>query len=112
MRNSIAKAKDLGVTFNRRFGFEDHVRNSIAKANGTIALVTRNVKTREPSVMLTAGLVTDKASYIIEYCSQAWTPMARYGKWSLILELEAAQKSFTRMIRANLLMTYKERLDK
>ena len=40
VRNNIAKAKDLGVTFNRSFGFEDHVRNSIAKANGTIAWVT------------------------------------------------------------------------
>ena len=33
----VDSEKDLGVTFNTSFNFEDHVRNSIAKANGTIA---------------------------------------------------------------------------
>ena len=48
----VDNEKDLGVTFNSSFSFEDHVRNSIAKANRTIAWVTRNVISREPSVML------------------------------------------------------------
>ena len=48
----------------------------------------------------------------IEYCSQAWAPMARHGNWSLILELESVQRSFTRMIDGVGLMTYRERLDK
>ena len=40
--------------------------------------------------------------------------MARYGNWSLILEveLEAIQRSFTRMIDGLGLMEYRERLDK
>ena len=33
----VDSEKDLGVTFNTSFNFKDHVRNSIAKANGTIA---------------------------------------------------------------------------
>ena len=48
----------------------------------------------------------------IEYCSQAWAPMARHGNWSLILELESVQRSFTCMIDGVGLMTYRERLDK
>ena len=48
----------------------------------------------------------------MEYCSQAWAPMARHGNWSLILELEGVQRSFTRMIDGLGLMTYRERLDK
>ena len=48
----VANEKDLGLTFNSSFSFEDHVRNSISKANRTIAWVTRNVISREPSVML------------------------------------------------------------
>ena len=38
--------------------------------------------------------------------------MAKHGNWSLILELEAVQRSFTRMIDGLGLMKYRERLDK
>ena len=107
---SVDSEKDLGVTFNSSFGFEDHVRKSIAKANGTIAWLTRNIISREPSVML--GLYKSLIKPHIEYCSQAWAPMARHGNWTLILELEAVQRSFTRMIDGLGLMTYRERLDK
>ena len=82
----VDSEKDLGVTFNTSFNFEDHVRNSIAKANGTIAWLTRSMISREPSVML--GLYKSLIKPHIEYCSQAWAPMARHGNWSLILELE------------------------
>ena len=48
----------------------------------------------------------------IDYCSQAWVPMARHGNWSLILELEGVERSFTCMIDGVGLLTYKDRLDK
>ena len=92
----VDNEKDLGVTFNSSFSFEDHVRNSTAKANRTISWVTRNVISREPSIML--GLYKSLIKPHIGYCSKAWAPMARHGNWSLILELEAVQRSFTRMI--------------
>ena len=38
--------------------------------------------------------------------------MARHGNWSLILELEGVQRSFTRMIDGVRLLTYRDRLDK
>ena len=72
------------------------MRNSIAKANGTIACLRRNTISRELSVML--GLYKSLIKPRIEYCSQVWVPMARHGIWSLILELESVQRSFTRMI--------------
>ena len=78
----------------------------------TIAWVTRNVISREPSVML--GFYKSLIKPHIEYCSQAWAPiaMARHGNWSLILELQAVQRSFTRMIDGLGLMKYRERLGK
>ena len=109
-KNQYSFEKDLGVTFNSSFSFEDHVRNSIAKANRTIIWVTRNVISREPSVLL--GLYKSLIKPHIEYCSQAWAPMARHRNWSLILELEAVHRSFTRMIDRLGLMKYNERLDK
>ena len=63
----VDSEKDLGVTFNTSFNFEDHVRNSIAKANGTIAWLTRSMISREPSVML--GLYKSLIKPHIEYCS-------------------------------------------
>ena len=86
------------------------MRNSIAKANRTIAWVTRSIISREPSVKL--GLYKSLIKPHIEYCSQAWAPMARHGNWSLILELEGVQRSFTRMIDGIGLLTYRDRLDK
>ena len=106
---SVDSEKDLGVVFNSAFKFDDHVRKCIAKANGTIAWLTRNIISRETSVML--GLYKSLVKPHIEYCSQAWAPMARHGNWSLILELEGVQRSFTRMIDGLGLMTYRERLD-
>ena len=75
-------------------------------------LETKNSRkySRETSVML--GLYKSLVKPHIEYCSQAWAPMARHGNWSLILELEGVQRSFTRMIDGLGLMTYRERLDK
>ena len=90
----VESEKDLGVVFNTSFNFEDHVRKCIAKANGTIAWLTRNIISRETSVML--GLYKSLVKPHIEYCSQAWAPVARHGNWSLILELEGVQRSFTR----------------
>ena len=58
------------------------------------------------------GLYKSLVKPHIEYCSQAWAPMAKHGNWSLILELEGVQRSFTRMIDGLGLMTYRERLDK
>ena len=59
----VDSEKDLEVTFNTSFNFKDHVGNrlwfywlwqycSIAKANRTIAWVTRSIISRYPSVML------------------------------------------------------------
>ena len=37
--------------------------------------------------------------------------MARHGNWSLILQLESVQRSFTRMVDGVGLLTYRYRLD-
>ena len=42
----VDSEKDLEVTFNTSFNFKDHVGNSIAKANRTIAWVTRSIISR------------------------------------------------------------------
>ena len=66
----VDSVNDLGVTFNTSFNVNDHVRNSIAKANRFIACVTRSIISREPSIML--DLYKSPIKPPIEYCFQAW----------------------------------------
>ena len=54
------------MVFNSAFMFDDHVRKCIAKANGTIAWLTRNIISRETSVML--GLYKSLVKPHIEFC--------------------------------------------
>ena len=34
----------------------------------------------------------------LEYCVQLWSPVATNGSWGIILDLEAVQRRFTRLI--------------
>ena len=47
----------------------------------------------------------------IEYCTQAWAPVARHGNWSLILKLEGIQRNITRVIYGLEDLNYKHRLE-
>ena len=47
----------------------------------------------------------------LEYCTQAWAPVARHGSWSLILKLESVQRKVTRLISDLKDLSYKERLE-
>ena len=46
----------------------------------------------------------------LEYCVQIWNPVACHGNWSIITELEAVQRRFTRLINDIGLLPYSERL--
>ena len=47
----------------------------------------------------------------LEYCTQAWAPVARHGNWSLILKLESVQRRVTRLTFDLKDLSYKERLE-
>ena len=47
----------------------------------------------------------------LEYCVQMWNPVAAHGSWKTILELEAVQRRYTRMIDDIGVLPYSERLD-
>ena len=73
-----------------------------------IAWTTRNIIDKSRYVMLNIykTLIRPK----LEYCVQIWSPVACHGNWSIIIELEAVQRRFTRMINEIGTLPYSERL--
>ena len=47
----------------------------------------------------------------LEYCVQLWNPIAAHGSWGIILELEAVQRRFTRLISEVGTLPYSRRLE-
>ena len=47
----------------------------------------------------------------LEYCVQLWNPIATHGSWGIILELEAVQRRFTRLINEVGTLPYSRRLE-
>ena len=102
--------KDLGVTFNEKFDFSDHIYASISKAKSSLAWLLRNVISRNAYEMKTA--YRSLVRHNLEYCCQVWAPKARHGNWKTILDIEAVQRTFTRVIEGMADLNYKQRLEK
>ena len=101
---------DLGVHTSAIFNWKENIKNSIAKANKMTAWIARNVVCRSQDVMLLIYKALVRPH--IEYCVQIWSPVPRYGNWSVIIELENVQRKFTRLIDGVGLLNYGERLAK
>ena len=102
--------KDLGVIFNNRLNFQDHIKAAISKAKSSLAWLLRNTLSRNAYVMKTAYKALVRHN--VEYCCQVWAPNTRHGNWALILEIESVQRTFTRIIEGMTDLTYKQRLEK
>ena len=100
--------KDLGVLFNEKLNFSDHIYASISKAKSSLAWLLRNTISREKYVMKTAYKALVRHN--LEYCCQVWSPKARHGNWQTILDIEAVQRTFTRVIDGMSGLNYKQRL--
>ena len=102
--------KDLGVIFNEKCNFHDHIYTSISKAKSSLAWLLRSILSREPYEMITAYRCLVRHN--LEYCCQVWSPKARFGNWKTILDIESVQRTFTRCINGMQNFNYRERLSK
>ena len=100
--------KDLGVYVKSDLNWKYHIQKSISKAKAIIGWVTRNVISREKTVMLNIYMTLVRPH--LEYCTQLWNPTAEHGNWRIIMEIEGVQRAFTRLIENSGLDTYKDRL--
>ena len=101
--------KDLGVLTHNSLLWNEHIRASICKANKMICWITRSLIIREQRVMVSIYKTLIRPH--LEYCVQLWNPIAAHGSWGIILELEAVQRRFTRLISEVGTLPYSRRLE-
>jgi hypothetical protein len=106
----ITEERDLGVVFNEQFNFNSFILSMISKANQKIGWVMRNIISRDAYVITTVYKTLIRPH--VEYCTQAWAPVARHGNWNFILKLEGIQRKITRIINGLGELNYKQRLEK
>ena len=102
--------KDLGVVFNYKFNFSDHIEACVAKARSRTAWLFRNFISREEGTIV--HLYKAMIRPHLEYCPQVWAPLGKHGNWSLIMSLESVQRWVTSSIQGMDNLTYRERLEK
>ena len=104
----IDSETDLGVYVKGDLKWNDNIHSCIKDANRMIAWITRNIINKDKYVMLNIykTLIRPK----LEDCVQIWNPKAHHGNWSIIIELEAVQRRFTRLINEIGILPYSERL--
>ena len=100
--------KDLGVLTSGTLLWNDQIESCISKANQMLCWISRNLISREKSLMLRVYKTLIRPH--LEYCVQLWNPAAEHGNWSLILRIESVQRRFPRMIEEVGLLPYSERL--
>lgn len=96
--------KDLGVIFDEKLSFSEHICMIVAKAKQRSFLLFRSFLTKDPQLLLLGY-----KSYILpilDYCSTVWAPCTKVE----VLRLESVQRSFTRRIPGLEFLTYSERL--
>ena len=106
----VHEERDLGVMFSDDLSFQKQIRASISKAKAVSGWLMRTVISRDPHVMTSLYKILIRPH--LEYCVQAWAPVARYRNWDIILEIEGVQRSFTRLIEGIGLLTYRDRLER
>ena len=99
---------DLGVCVTANLDWRDNIYSCIKEANRMIAWITRNIINKDKYVMLNIYKTLIRPR--LEYCVQIWNPKACHGNWSIIIELEAVQRKFTRLINDIGTLPYSERL--
>jgi len=98
------KVLDLGVWFDEKLSFSEHIQTKINKANMMLGIIKRNFKhLTVPTFIL---LYTSMVRSHLDYCSSVWAP---YKKGD-IEALEKVQKKATKILPAMKRLPYSERL--
>ena len=100
----LHKIRDLGVLFDDRLKFEDHIKEKVNKANSMLGIIKRNFNKMPPktSVMLYKSLVRSH----LEYAGAVWSPHLKRD----IELLEKVQMRATRAFCQNRSLSYEDRL--
>ncbi len=101
---NVDSIKDLGVTFDVKLRFSDHINDKVNKAYGMLGVIKRNFgcMSRNCLIMLYKAMVRAH----LEYANNVWNPLKKGD----VENLEKVQKRFTKMIKDVAELKYPERL--
>ena len=102
----VKEVLDLGVHFNARLNFSNHISITVAKAKRRLFLLKKSFKSKNPSLLI-KGFKT----YILpllDYCCQVWNPQG----YTEIRRIESVQRAFTKRLAGYNGLSYEARLEK
>ena len=101
----VTSEKDLGVTFDQKLKFTDHINNKVNKANRNVGLIFRTftyIMNKEMFLNLYKSIVRPH----LEYASTVWSPMFKKDK----ILIENVQRRATCLVKSIKHLPYEDRL--
>lgn len=102
----LDETKDLGVLFNSKLNFSNHITSIIGKAKQRLFLICKSFHYSNSEALIIA--FKTYVIPILEYCSQVWSPHS----YSEIARIESVQRVFTKKLKSFEHLSYKDRLFK
>ncbi|XP_037049545.1 uncharacterized protein LOC119083844 [Bradysia coprophila] len=89
----VSLKKDLGVTFDEKLNFNEHIDRVTRKAYQMLGFIFRSCKRfRKPESIITLYKAYVRSQ--VEYCTVVWSPIYQNS----IEKIERVQRKFTRML--------------
>ena len=89
----VTSEKDLGITFQQNMRYEEHISNTVNKANRLLGLVKRTFSHMDKTTFLTIYKTTIRP--ILDYGDSVWSPIFKKH----IQMLEHIQRRGTKLVR-------------
>ena len=104
--SQVDNVKDLGVLFDKRISFNEHINYSVLKAQKISAVINKlfSFSKVDTKVRMFNTFIRPQ----LEYASQVWSP----SKKSLINKIEKLQRNYTRKLEPSLKLDYEQRLNR
>ena len=102
----VSEEKDLGITFDDKLKFSQHISNAVKKANRNVGIIFRTFTFLDTTTFL--HLYKTLVRPHLEYGSVIWSPL--YKKDAILLE--NVQRRATRLVSELKHLSYTERLKK
>ena len=101
---AVEEEKDLGVTFDQKMKFSNHVDGICASANRKLGVIKRTFSTMDKTgfMLLYKSIVRPS----LEYCSTVWHPYFKKD----ITKIEKVQRRATRQVQSLRRLNYEDRL--
>ena len=101
---STSKERDLGVIFDDKLKFSEHIGAITAKANSRLGIIKRTFSNLTPAIFV--PLYKTLVRPLLEYCSPIWSPILKKDS----IEIEKVQRRATKLVKQIVNLDYNERL--